>query len=200
MRVCAWVQIPVCPEPPLVFSHELLSGLRTGFLVVFPLLIACVFLHVERGRSSKRVWRSHRIIYFIYFISYQNSGPLVSVVHVFCLVDMRYIPCTPSKRTRHSHNGSLLLLIHAGSFRLVVPWPCYEARGCHGASMRPGWLVGWLACMLFVSLQLLPSKALAFLCFAGNPSPDEGSANIPGQSSSTVHTHMGEVLLHRPQH
>jgi hypothetical protein len=35
--------------------------LRTGFLVVSPLRIACVFLHVERGRSSKRVWRSPRI-------------------------------------------------------------------------------------------------------------------------------------------
>jgi hypothetical protein len=32
----ARVQIPVFPEPPLVFSHELLGGLRTGFLV-FPL-------------------------------------------------------------------------------------------------------------------------------------------------------------------
>jgi hypothetical protein len=28
------------------------------FLVVSPSRIACVFLHVERGRSSKRVWRS----------------------------------------------------------------------------------------------------------------------------------------------
>jgi hypothetical protein len=60
MRVCARVQIPVCPEPPLVFSHELLGRLRTEFLVVSPLRIACVFLHVERGRCSKRVWRSHR--------------------------------------------------------------------------------------------------------------------------------------------
>jgi hypothetical protein len=62
MRVCARVQIPVCPEPPLVLSHELLGGLRTEFLVGFPLRIACVFLPVERGRTSKRVWRSHRII------------------------------------------------------------------------------------------------------------------------------------------
>jgi hypothetical protein len=66
MRVCAWVQVPVCPEPPLVFSRELLGGLRTGFLVVSPLPIACVFPHVERGRSSKHVWRSHRIVYFLY--------------------------------------------------------------------------------------------------------------------------------------
>jgi hypothetical protein len=34
MRVCARVQIPVCQEPLLVFSHELLGGLRTGYLVV----------------------------------------------------------------------------------------------------------------------------------------------------------------------
>jgi hypothetical protein len=37
---------------------------RLGFLVVSPFRIACVFLHVERGRSSKRVWRSPRIIYY----------------------------------------------------------------------------------------------------------------------------------------
>jgi hypothetical protein len=42
------------------------SFIHLGFLVVSPFRIACVFLHVERGRSSKRVWRSHRIIYFIY--------------------------------------------------------------------------------------------------------------------------------------
>jgi hypothetical protein len=65
MRVCARVQIPVCPETPLVCSHELLGGLRTGFLVVSPLRIACAFLHVERGLSSKRVWRSPRIIYLL---------------------------------------------------------------------------------------------------------------------------------------
>jgi hypothetical protein len=45
MRRSARVQIPVCPEPPLVFSHELLGRLRTGFLVVSPCRIACVFLH-----------------------------------------------------------------------------------------------------------------------------------------------------------
>jgi hypothetical protein len=39
------------------------AGLRTAFLVVFPLRIACAFLHVERGQSSKRVWRSPQIIY-----------------------------------------------------------------------------------------------------------------------------------------
>jgi hypothetical protein len=52
MRVCARVQTPVCPEPPLDFSHELLGGLRTGFLVVSPLRIACVFVHVEQGHSK----------------------------------------------------------------------------------------------------------------------------------------------------
>jgi hypothetical protein len=41
--------------------------LRTGFLVVSPLRIAYAFLHVERGRSSKRVWRSRRIIYFFVY-------------------------------------------------------------------------------------------------------------------------------------
>jgi hypothetical protein len=33
MRVGARVRIPVCPESPLIFSHELLSSLRIGFLV-----------------------------------------------------------------------------------------------------------------------------------------------------------------------
>jgi hypothetical protein len=51
MRVCARVQIPVCPEPPLVFWHELLGGLRTGFLVVSPLRIACVFLHMSEAEA-----------------------------------------------------------------------------------------------------------------------------------------------------
>jgi hypothetical protein len=32
-----------------------------------PLRIACVFLHVERGRSSKRVGRSPRITFFFVF-------------------------------------------------------------------------------------------------------------------------------------
>jgi hypothetical protein len=43
---------------------------RLGFLVVSPFRIACIFLHVERGRSSKRVWRSPRIIYL------KRPGPL----------------------------------------------------------------------------------------------------------------------------
>jgi hypothetical protein len=57
--------IPVYPEPPLVFSHDLLGRSRSGLLVVSPLRIACVFLHCERGRSSQRVWRRHRINHFI---------------------------------------------------------------------------------------------------------------------------------------
>jgi hypothetical protein len=60
MHACARVRISVCPEPPLVFSHELLGGLRTGFLVASPLRIACAFLHWERGQSIKRLWRSHQ--------------------------------------------------------------------------------------------------------------------------------------------
>jgi hypothetical protein len=31
--------------------------------LVSPFRIACVYLHAERGRSFKRVWRSPRIIY-----------------------------------------------------------------------------------------------------------------------------------------
>jgi hypothetical protein len=53
MSVCTLVRIPVCPEPPLVFSHELLGGLRTGFQVVSPLRIACVFLHSEAEGPSE---------------------------------------------------------------------------------------------------------------------------------------------------
>jgi hypothetical protein len=34
------------------------SRVRLGFLVVSFFRISCVFLHVERGRRSKRVWRS----------------------------------------------------------------------------------------------------------------------------------------------
>jgi hypothetical protein len=45
MRRRPRVQIPVCPELPLVFSRELLVGMRTGFLVVPPLRIASVFFH-----------------------------------------------------------------------------------------------------------------------------------------------------------
>jgi hypothetical protein len=48
MGLSAWVQLPVFPEP-LVLSHELLGRLRTGFLVVSTLRIACAFLQGERG-------------------------------------------------------------------------------------------------------------------------------------------------------
>jgi hypothetical protein len=61
--LCARVQIPVPPSATSRLLYELLGRVRLGFLVVSPFRIACVFLHVERGRSSKRVWRSPRIIY-----------------------------------------------------------------------------------------------------------------------------------------
>jgi hypothetical protein len=63
---CAYApgfQIPVFPELPLIFWHELLGGLCTGFLVVSPSRTAGVLLHWERGRRPKRVWCIHRIIY-----------------------------------------------------------------------------------------------------------------------------------------
>jgi hypothetical protein len=46
IRLSARVRIPVFPEPPLVFSHELLGRLRTGLLVVSLLRIACAFLRL----------------------------------------------------------------------------------------------------------------------------------------------------------
>jgi hypothetical protein len=51
----ARVQIPVPPSATSRLLYELLGRVRLGFLVVSPFRIACVFLHVERGRSSKRV-------------------------------------------------------------------------------------------------------------------------------------------------
>jgi hypothetical protein len=51
----AQVQIPVPPSATSRLLYELLGRVRLGFLVVSPFRIACVFLHVERGRSSKRV-------------------------------------------------------------------------------------------------------------------------------------------------
>jgi hypothetical protein len=59
----ARVHIPVLPSATSRLLHELLSRMRLGFLVVSPFQIAFVFLHVERGRSSKRVWPSPRIMY-----------------------------------------------------------------------------------------------------------------------------------------
>jgi hypothetical protein len=61
----ARVQIPVPPSATSRLLYELLGRVRLGFLVVSPFRIACVSLHVERGRTSRRVWRSHRIIYCI---------------------------------------------------------------------------------------------------------------------------------------
>jgi hypothetical protein len=55
MRVCGRVQIPVCLEPPLVFSHELLGRLRTGFLVVYPFVSGGLpyELHVYSSTGSE---------------------------------------------------------------------------------------------------------------------------------------------------
>jgi hypothetical protein len=49
------------PRAAFVVSYELLGRLRTGLLVLTSLRIACVFLHVERGQSSKPAWRSQQI-------------------------------------------------------------------------------------------------------------------------------------------
>jgi hypothetical protein len=56
----ARVQIPVPPSVTSRLFYELLGRVRLGFLVVSPIRIAFAFLHVEQGRSSKRVWRSPR--------------------------------------------------------------------------------------------------------------------------------------------
>jgi hypothetical protein len=61
----ARVQIPVPPSATSRLLYELLGRVLLGFLVVSPFRIACVLLHVEQGRSSKRVWRSPRIIYLL---------------------------------------------------------------------------------------------------------------------------------------
>jgi hypothetical protein len=60
----ARVQIPVPQSATSRLLYELLGRVRLGFLVVSPFRIAREFLHVQRGRSSKRVWRSPRIIYY----------------------------------------------------------------------------------------------------------------------------------------
>jgi hypothetical protein len=59
----AQVQIPVSPSATSRLLYELLGRVRLGFLAVSPFRIACKFLHWERGGGSKRVWRSHRIIF-----------------------------------------------------------------------------------------------------------------------------------------
>jgi hypothetical protein len=61
----ARVQIPVPPSANSRLLYELLRSVRLGFLVVSPLRIACVFLHVEQGQSSKRVWYPRIIYLFI---------------------------------------------------------------------------------------------------------------------------------------
>jgi hypothetical protein len=68
----ARVQIPVPPSATSRLLYELLGRVRLGFLVVFFFRIACVFPHVERGRSSKQVWRSPRIIYLSIFYVVHN--------------------------------------------------------------------------------------------------------------------------------
>jgi hypothetical protein len=68
MSVCARVKIPVPPSATSCPLYELSCGVRLGFLVVSPFRIACVVLHVERGRSSKRVWRSPLIVYNLFMI------------------------------------------------------------------------------------------------------------------------------------
>jgi hypothetical protein len=56
----ARVRVPVLPSATSRLIYELLGKVRLGFLVVSPFRIACTFLHWDR--SSKQVWRSHRII------------------------------------------------------------------------------------------------------------------------------------------
>jgi hypothetical protein len=56
---------PGLPRAPSRLFARVLGGLRTGFLWVFPLRIACVFLHVERGRILSEYGVVPRIIYFV---------------------------------------------------------------------------------------------------------------------------------------
>jgi hypothetical protein len=54
------------PGLPRVTSRRFaraLGRLRTGFVMLSPLQIACVFLHWERGRSFQQFWRSDQIMY-----------------------------------------------------------------------------------------------------------------------------------------
>jgi hypothetical protein len=64
--LAARVRIRILPCATSRLLYKLLGRVRLGFLVVSPFRIAGAFLHVERSRSSKRVWRSPRIIHFIY--------------------------------------------------------------------------------------------------------------------------------------
>jgi hypothetical protein len=49
----ARVRIPVPPSAASRLLYELLDRVRLGFLVVSQFRIACNFLHLDRGRSSK---------------------------------------------------------------------------------------------------------------------------------------------------
>jgi hypothetical protein len=49
MRVCAQARIPICPETPLVFSQEVLGGMRTEFPLLSPLRIAYVFVATQHA-------------------------------------------------------------------------------------------------------------------------------------------------------
>jgi hypothetical protein len=51
MRVCARIQIPVCPDPPLVFSHELCAGCVLGFWW-FPLYDLHVYFSMWREAEA----------------------------------------------------------------------------------------------------------------------------------------------------
>jgi hypothetical protein len=74
------LQISVPPSATSRLLYELLGGVRLGFLVLSPCRIACVFLHVERGRSYKRVWSSSRIMYFLRPSQGQSNPLLDSIV------------------------------------------------------------------------------------------------------------------------
>jgi hypothetical protein len=54
MRRSARDRIPDCPQPPLVFSRELLGRLRTGFLVVSPERIACEFFTGSEAEAQSK--------------------------------------------------------------------------------------------------------------------------------------------------
>jgi hypothetical protein len=90
---CPPVQIPVPPSATSRLLYELLDRVRLGFLVVSPFRIACVFLHVEPGQSSKRVWRSPRIIYLlIYFLDiHLVTSSNIGCMGRFCAEDSQSI-------------------------------------------------------------------------------------------------------------
>jgi hypothetical protein len=73
----ARVRIPVPPSATFCLLHELLGRVRLGFLVVSPFRVACVVLHVERGRSSKQVLRSPETIHFLWM----SREPIDSALH-----------------------------------------------------------------------------------------------------------------------